>query len=135
MWRFLLLVAGLTVMIGVLLLGGCGYESKDNELVGQVKKVVHQTPIICPDYVKADISLGILRNGVGSMSTQDVWVTIGEGADSHLLEEAARTGKLVKVNYSVKRVTFCVPDHIVTRVETIEAGASAQAATGNGGTP
>src|SRR5579859_447764 len=50
--------------------GACGNSSVGNELEGQVKKVVKRTPIFCSDYVEADVSLGVIRNGVGSMSQE-----------------------------------------------------------------
>lgn len=107
------------LLIGLMLLSSCGYKSRNNELVGQAKKVVNQTPLICPDRSDADISLGVMRNGVGSMSTQDVWLTIANETDRTLLTEAAAKGLLVKVSYNVARVTFCSEDHIVTRVELV----------------
>ena len=103
----LVLVAGLAA---------CGNSSTDNELTGQVKKVVHHTPIVCPNFVAADISLGVMRNGVGSMSSQDVWVTVEDKDQVKLLEEAAKSGAIVNAKYSVARVTFCVEDHILTSV-------------------
>lgn len=105
------------VSVGLLMLSGCGYSSSQNEMVGQVKKVVHNTPIICSNYVDADISLGVMKNGTGSMSHEDVWVTVDKESDIALLEKAAKTGDLVRVNYGVKRWVWCVDDHIATHVE------------------
>ena len=34
----------------VAFMASCGYTSKDNEVVGQVKKVSHETPIFCYDH-------------------------------------------------------------------------------------
>lgn len=108
------------LLIGLLFLSGCGYSSKGNELVGQAKKVVNQTPILCEERSDADISLGVMRNGVGSMSTQDLWLTVPNEADKKLLTEAASQGLLVKVNYDIKRWTWCWEDHIVTSVELVK---------------
>jgi len=82
-------------------LAACGNSSTDNELTGQVKKVVHNTPIICPNYVTADLSLGVMRNGVGSMSSQDVWVTVEDKDQIKLLEEAAKSGAIINAKYNV----------------------------------
>jgi hypothetical protein len=96
----------------------CGYSSKDNELVGQVKKVVARTPILCGDYYEVDLSLGVLRNGVGSMSREDVVLYVGDGSLVPFLKRAAESGDPVKVGYDIKRVTWCVPDHWLTSAQS-----------------
>lgn len=103
-----------------ILLNACGSSSVDNELTGQVKRVIRRTPIICPDYVEADISLGVMRNGVGSMSTEDVWLYVEDQSDVLLLDRAAQDGDLVRVEYDIHRVTLCVPDHFLTYVELVK---------------
>ena len=50
------------MILAMLALTSCGYSSKENEMIGQVKKVAHQTPIFCDDRVDADISPGIPPN-------------------------------------------------------------------------
>lgn len=109
------------ILFAALIATACGYTSRDNELVGQAKKVVRNTPLVCPDWSVADISLGVMQNGVGSMSSQDVWLTV---EDRHLfatLKTAVETGAIVKVRYDVRRVTFCIEDHVVTAVEILGA--------------
>lgn len=96
------------------------FEAKDSELIGQVKKVINNTPIVCPDYVDADISLGILRNGVGSMSSEDVWVYVPEKNHQDILKQAAESGALVKITYNTRRFTFCMPSKIITAVIEIK---------------
>ena len=98
----------------------CGYTQRDGELVGQVKKVAHATPLICPDYIEADISLGVLRAGVGSMSTQDVWLVIPDKAMEKIFREANESGALVKVRYDEYRVAICSSVHWATSVEIIK---------------
>lgn len=102
------------------LFSGCGYSSRQNEMIGQVKKIAHQTPLICPNYAAADISLGVIRGGVGSMSTQDIWLTVDSKDDEKLLIDAAASGAIVKLNYDVARLTLCVEDHIITNVEVVQ---------------
>lgn len=97
-----------------LFLSACGFSSKANELVGQVKKVVEQTPIFCSDYAEVDISLGVLRNGAGSVSHEDVILYVPNQADAAFLKKAAEDGTPVKVTYDIKRVPWCVPDHWLT---------------------
>lgn len=81
----ILMIAVLTLPLA---LGGClGHTSRDNEAVGQVKRVHNNTPLLCPDYKDVDISLGVMRNGVGSMSTQDKWFFIQDDAQAALHAE------------------------------------------------
>jgi hypothetical protein len=64
--------------------------------------------------------MGVMRDGVGSMSSEDVWVYVPDKENFDLLKKANETGALVKVTYDVKRLTFCVEDHIVTKVEILK---------------
>lgn len=107
-------------LIVLIALSGCGYSSKQNEAIGQVKKVVSNTPIVCPDFIDVDISLGVMVNGVGSMSHEDVWFYVEKESDIAILKQANETGKLVKIVYDVKRVTFCVSDHFIKHVEILK---------------
>ncbi len=114
-------ITKLTLILSVVfVLPACGYESRTNEMSGQAKKVVNQTPLICGDRVDADVSLGIMKNGVGSMSTQDLWFTVPNESDQKLLKEAADVGAIVKITYDIKRVTLCTSDHIVRHVELVK---------------
>jgi hypothetical protein len=99
------------------MLVGCGYTSRDNQLTGQVKKVIDNTPVICGDYAAVDISLGVVKNGTGSMSKEDVIMYVPHQKDEDLLKSAAKTGTLVNVIYNQARVVLCVPDDVVTSVE------------------
>lgn len=98
----------------------CGHKSQGNEVTGQVKKVVHNTPLLCPAYVTADISLGVMKNGVGSMSKDDLWVQVMNDSDVKLLETAAKNGDLVTMQYDVPRVTICWDDHQVSSVAIVK---------------
>lgn len=109
----------------ILFLGACsacGMSARNNELVGQVKKVVDVTPVLCGDYTMADISLGIIRNGTGSMSKEDVEVVVNP-ADVVLLKKAAETGALVKITYDIRRAAPCTPDHMAVSAVLVEEGA------------
>jgi hypothetical protein len=111
-----------SITIIAILLAACGMKSADNEAVGQVKKIVKKTPLICSDYTEADISLGVLRNGVGSVSREDVELAVdnSDTATITTLRKAAESGAIVKFTYDVKRVSPCWPDHRLLTVE-IEA--------------
>ena len=117
-WSSLLLIV--LSVLGPMLLYGLGCRQKDGEAVGQVKKVAHETPFLFPEFNSVDISMGILRNGVGSMSTQDIWFTVTDDKMEKTLKDAAESGKLVKIKYDVKRVTFYTYDHWITAVEILE---------------
>ena len=109
------------LVVGALLtMVGCGYISRENEMIGQVKNVVHSTPLICSDYSQVDISLGILRDGVGSVSSEDVWLYYNDKEQDKILKMANETGKLVKIKYDTKRVTWCVPNRIIISIEIID---------------
>jgi hypothetical protein len=110
-----LFVGGLVALA----LTGCGYVSTDNELMGQVKKVKHNTPLICPNYYSVDVSLGVMRNGVGSMSTQDVWLRVEDHSMLKTLREATESGALVKIKCDQYRFAPCAPDYTLTGVEII----------------
>lgn len=116
----------LLCLLGPVLLASCGYSSRDNELVGQVKKVIAQTPIVCGDYHEADVSLGIMRNGVGSFSKEDVVLYVRNEADVPLLKQAAEEGFAVKISYDIKRLVLCVPDHWIDSVKRADPVPTAQ---------
>lgn len=112
-----------------ILLAACGMSSAGNEAVGQVKKVVKKTPLICSDYTEADISLGVLRNGVGSMSKEDVVLAVDNDSPTiATLKRAAESGALVKFTYDVKRwpAGLCWPVERLLTVE-IETAPAAEA--------
>lgn len=112
-----------SALLAVILAAACGNSSSGNELEGQVKKVIRRTPIICPDYVEADISLGVMRNGVGSLSKEDVLLRVESPEQTETLKAAAKSGAIVSVTYDVNRVTICVPEHLLTSVH-VETGAA-----------
>lgn len=99
---------------------GCGYSSVDNELIAQPKKIFHQTPLICPNRNDVDVSLGVMRDGVGSMSTHDIYLTVPNQKDLQTLETAINDGKLVKIHYNDYRFTWCQQSETVTSVEIVD---------------
>ncbi len=103
-----------------LLLTGCGYTARNNEIVGQVKKVLNVTPLVCSDFTGVDISLGVMKNGVGSMSHEDKELYVDKDENIKILKKALETGELVSIVYDTKRLTFCVPDQIVVSVKIIK---------------
>lgn len=98
----------------------CGLSSKDNVAVGQVKTVHKETPLICKNYCSVDLSLGTMRNGVGSMSTQDRWFIVKYEGSCEKLRAAQESGQLVKVVYNEARETWCAPDAQIVSVESVK---------------
>jgi hypothetical protein len=98
----------------------CGYTSRDVEAIGQVKRVAAVTPIICPNYKALDLSLGVMRNGVGSMSNEDIELLVDGEDMAAKLKASAEQGKIVKITYDMARITFCVPDRVVRTVQVLE---------------
>ena len=110
MIRFLLVVL-------IALSGGCyacGNKTTSNELTGQVKKVIKRTPLICPDFVEVDVSLGVMRGGIGSMSHEDVALRVMNEDQVPKLEKAARDGALITLAYDEARIAVCYPQHKLT---------------------
>jgi hypothetical protein len=105
----------------LLSLTGClGHSSSDNELEGQVKKVQHVTPIIFFNYERVDVSLGVMRNGTGPISKDDMWLSVPNGDDIAILKHAAENGAPVKIKYYVSRVNWYQEEDTVTHVEIIQ---------------
>lgn len=105
-----------SICLVIAITAACGNSSRGSELTGQVKKVIERTPLVCPDYTEADVSLGVMRNGTGSMSHEDVAVVV-EDSQVAMLQTAARTGALVRITYDERRVALCWPDRRAVRVE------------------
>jgi major membrane immunogen (membrane-anchored lipoprotein) len=108
------------VLVLLLLIAACGYSSRDVEAIGQVKRVAAVTPIICPNFKALDLSLGVMRNGVGSMSHEDIDVLVESEDVAAKLKASAEQGKIVKITYDMARLTFCVPERVVRTVQVLE---------------
>lgn len=90
--------------------GCCGWSGRDITATGQVKKVMKITPwAFCPDYHVLDVSLGIMKNGVGSMSKEDIYLWIPENSVDEL-SKAAEDGALITFTYDVRRSSNCVDE-------------------------
>lgn len=101
------------------LVTACGYKSRGNELTGQVKKITHETPLLCPNRWDVDISLGVMRNGVGSVSTEDIWLTLDDSSLVEPFTKAMQDGAIVRVHYDTYRFTLCQARGNATKV-TVE---------------
>ncbi len=110
----------MTVAFCLLLTGCWGNSSVDNDGVCQPKKIHHNTPLICGNYDSVDVSLGVVRNGVGSMSTHDMTLVIPDGETKRKLEQAIAAGKLVNLHYNERRFSWCQELAVVTAVDILE---------------
>ena len=108
-------------LIGIMamVLTACGYASRDTEAVGQVKRVMNNTPILCSDFIDVDLSLGVIRNGVGSVSNEDIWIVVSR-PDAEILKKANEEGQLVKITYDQQRFAFCTEGRFATKLEILK---------------
>lgn len=97
-----------------------GTSSTDNDVIGQVKKVEHITPRFFNNYQRVELSLGVMRNGVGSMSTQDIWLYVPNQKDIDILTQAAQSGALIKIKYDHYRFRWYVEEDEVTNVTAVQ---------------
>lgn len=90
---------------------------KGNTAIGQAKKVYHTTPIFCSDWDAADLSLGVMKDGAGSMSTQDMWFVVEDADVLKTLTAAVASGALVNVTYDDRRFSWCRETAVIRSVE------------------
>jgi hypothetical protein len=94
--------------------------ARDGELVGQAKKLTHVTPLwssFCPPYYVLDVSMGVLQGGVGSMSTEDLALTVIDVEDLAAMRAAVAHGAIVKIRYDTRRLAACTEDYLATGFE------------------
>lgn len=108
------------ILIGTLGLTACGYSHRQSEMTGQVKKLLNVTPIFCANRTDVDVSLGVIRNGVGSMSSEDVKATVANQQVLGVLKKAAETGALVKMTYDDARINWCWEEREITNAEIVQ---------------
>lgn len=124
-------LATVIALVVALALSGCGNSSVDVEAIGQPKKLHRVTPVICGDYDMLDLSLGIMQNGVGSMSTQDLHTQLADDSMKKTAAKAVDSGYLVKVRYDERRLVFCGEEARATAIEIVrpqgQSKATAQA--------
>lgn len=103
----------------LILFTGCGYTSKDNEVVGQVKKIVNETPLFCNNYTWVDISLGVFKDGIGSSSKEDLILRVKDKNTISEIKLLAKENKILKVKYNEKRFVWCGLDKFLESIEAI----------------
>lgn len=111
----------IALAIATLMLAGCGNSAVNGTAVGQAKGFDQATPLICADYKTFDMSQGVMQNGTGSVSKEDMLFTIADGVDLSVVKRAAESGSIVKVTYNQRRAAFCTEDFILTDIKIITA--------------
>ena len=106
-------------LLMLMCLSSCGYTSRDNQVVGQVKSVINRTLLVCYDYVDAELIVGFLRTGIASMSVQDIHMQVENPGDVKTLQAAVQSGKLVQVTYDAVRLNICGPVYHMTNVQIL----------------
>lgn len=111
------------ILFSFLVLGvisGCGLQARDTEAIGQIKRIAKKTPLLCPDETLLDMSLGLMRNGTGSVSQEDLWIRVQDAHQEFLLRQAVDSGAPVRVTYDVQRFRFCWEQREATKIEIIQ---------------
>lgn len=102
-----------------IVLSSCGNSAVNGQAIGQAKGWDNATPLICPDYKFFDMSQGVMQGGSGSVSKEDMYFTIADYVDMRIVENAVKTGAIVKVKYNQRRAPFCTELYILTGIEII----------------
>jgi len=109
----------LALTMTLTVLCGCGWSSVSNDLIAQPKRIIHNTPIVCPNYRSVDVSLGVMQNGVGSMSTHDEVLVVEDGRVADAIESAIQQGKLMRLKYDEARFRWCTEEMFVTEATLV----------------
>jgi outer membrane lipopolysaccharide assembly protein LptE/RlpB len=107
-------------LAAIVLLTACGYSHRDNDLVGQPKSVESTTPLICPDQHVLHLSLGVMRHGVGSMSTEDIQINIPDARLVPVLQSVVESGKLINARTNEARFRWCNEEKELVSFEIME---------------
>lgn len=111
---------GFLALAMVAALAGCGYSHIGGDTVGQAKGLTRTTNLVCSDYFVFDLSLGVMRNGTGSMSKQDMLFTVAPNVDVVALRDAVKRSAIVKPSFHTRRAALCTEDYILTSFEVLE---------------
>ena len=110
-------------LLALAVLSGCGYSHRDNEVVGQPKAVEATTPMLCPDQRILHLSLGVMRHGVGSMSTEDIRINIPSEKMADELKIVVESGKLINARTNEARFRWCNEEKELVSFKVIEDAA------------
>ena len=99
-----------TALLAALTVSSCGYRSLESNELGQAKTVIKTNNLVCPDYYVLHVSLGVMKNGTGSMSNQDTDYSVDPTrVDIEKLRLAVRNGSLIETKFNTRRgfSAFC----------------------------
>lgn len=116
-------------VLALVILTGCGYSHRDNDLVGQPKSVESTTPMLCPDQHILHLSLGVMRHGVGSMSTEDIRINVPDDRLVPVLRSAVESGKLINARTNEARFRWCNEEKELVSFEIMEDDAKEPSAS------
>lgn len=108
------------LLVLIILTISCGYSHRDNEIVGQPKSVESTTPIFCPEQNILHMSLGVMRNGVGSMSVQDILINIPDSTLVPKLKKVVEEGKIINAKTNEARFRWCNQEKELVSFEVLE---------------
>lgn len=107
-------------LLALMLLAGCGYSHVGNDVVGQPKSIESTTPLLCPDQDVLHLSLGVMRHGVGSMSTEDIRINIPDHHLATALQSVVESGGLINARTNEARFRWCNEEKELVSFEIIE---------------
>lgn len=110
----------LICLLALTLLAACGYSHRNNELIGQPKAIEATTPLVCPNQNILHLSLGVMRHGVGSMSTQDILISIPDDNLALRLQPVVKAGKLINAQTNEARFRWCNEEKELVDFEIVE---------------
>lgn len=102
-------------------LSSCGYLEVGTKGLAQIKRIHKVTPLLCPDYTLIDVSLGVMQNGAGSMSKEDIEMVVTEDQAKQLDTVLSQGKGIIEMTYSRKRVSFCKEDRVMTGFTVLDA--------------
>lgn len=118
-------------LLALVTLAGCGYSHRDNDVVGQPKAIESTTPMLCPEQHVLHLSLGVMRHGVGSMSTQDISINIPDNSLLPGLKSAVESGKLINARTNEARFRWCNEEKELVSFKVIEDADVAKSQAGD----
>lgn len=110
----------IVAVVFAITLSGCGYSHRDNDVVGQPKSVESTTPVFCPDQHILHLSLGVMRHGVGSMSTEDIRINVPDSSLVPRLKSVVESGKIINARTNEARFRWCNEEKELVSFEVIE---------------
>lgn len=84
-----------------------------------MKRLHRVTPIFCGDYSVLDANLGVMQDGQGGASIQDIDLEIPEPMVAELAKALENKTLQVEITYSTHRVAFCGQHEVLDSFKVI----------------